>query len=137
MAAAASGPPTTKPLCPPSWTSGQRIAFRFGVIYFTSYSLLNGNVATLPLALIARNGKAPDWYANSTNLVWSAVGRTFGVHGPIRAFDNGDGVGDHVQLLCFVLVAVIGTIGWSLLDRRHVDYRRGLKDRTANADKRR
>jgi hypothetical protein len=107
-----------------SWTSGQRVAFRFGVIYFVAYALLNGNVATLPLAFIAPHGQVPDWYMSSTNAVWSALGRAIGLQGQVRAFDNGDSIGDHIQLLSFVLVAAVGTAAWSLLDRKRVEYRR-------------
>jgi hypothetical protein len=109
-----------------SWTWGQRVAFRFGVVYFAAYSLLNGNVATLPLALVSSLGQAPAWYLRSTDAVWSAVGHAIGVRGPIHAFDNGDTIGDHVQLLTFVFVAGAGSLAWSLLDRKRLEYRRGF-----------
>jgi hypothetical protein len=109
----------------PVWTARQRFAFRFGVIYFALYALLNGNVATLPLVLIARRGQVPDWYAGPTNALWASIGHAIGLRGAIRPFDNGDGVGDHVQLGVFVIVALIGAVAWSRLDAKRVAYPRG------------
>jgi hypothetical protein len=110
-----------------SWSPSERIAFRLGAIYFAVYSLLNGNVATLPLVSIARDRRPPDWYSNATNAVVAAVGHAIGIRGEIRAFDNGDSVGDHVQLLCLALVALVGTGVWSVLDRHRREYRRELE----------
>jgi hypothetical protein len=88
--------------------------------------LLNGNVATLPLAFIARHGRVPEWYESSTNAVWMAVGHALGIRGEVHALDNGDSVGDHVALLCFAIVALMGTVVWSVLDRDRLEYRRGF-----------
>jgi hypothetical protein len=109
-----------------AWTPGRRFAFRFGAIYFVLYALLNGNVATLPVAWIAAHGQAPDWYSTSTNAVWAAIGHALGVRGEIVALDNGDSVGDHVALLCFLLVSLVGAVVWSVRDRARTEYRRGF-----------
>lgn len=107
------------------WPLRARLAFRWGVIYFALYTLLNGNVATLPIAFFSPHGHVPDWYANATRSAVSAMGRLVGVQGA-RAFDNGDALGDHLLLLCFAVVATVGMVIWSILDRRRCDYRRGM-----------
>jgi hypothetical protein len=108
------------------WSAGRRVAFRFGAIYFALYSLLNGNVATLPVAVIASHGRTPDWYDSSTNGVVTFLGHAIGLRGELHALDNGDSVGDHVELLCFALVALIGATVWSIRDRHRLEYRREL-----------
>jgi hypothetical protein len=97
---------------------GRLVAFRFALLYLGAYALFNGNTATLPLALVAHDGQIPAAYTNATNAVWSAVGHLLGIHGDIRAFDNGDTIGDHVALLCFAAFALAGAVLWSLRDRR-------------------
>jgi uncharacterized membrane protein YphA (DoxX/SURF4 family) len=108
------------------WSLAQRLGFRFGVIYFVVYSLFNGNVGTLPLALVAPHGRVAAWYSTSSNHVAATMGHLLGLHGEIRAFDNGDGVGDHVLLFCFALTATLGTLVWSIVDRDRPHYRRGM-----------
>jgi uncharacterized membrane protein YphA (DoxX/SURF4 family) len=97
---------------------GRLFAFRFALLYVAAYALFNGNTATLPLALVAHEGAVPAWYTNATNAVWSAVGRAIGIHGDVRAFDNGDGVGDHVALLCFAGIALVGSGIWTFRERQ-------------------
>lgn len=115
------------PPAPGRLSLARRVAFRGAVLYFAAYALFNGNVATLPLALLGAPGRVPDWYDRATQHVVSAVATALDIRGPVRAFDNGDGVGDHLLLLCFVAFAALGAAVWSVLDRDRPDYRSGLE----------
>jgi hypothetical protein len=107
---------------PRRWCLSRLVAFRFATAYFVAYALLNGNSSTLPVALIAHQGRVPDWYAAVANHVVATLGHAIGVHGTIVAADNGDSVGGHVLVLVIALVALAATLLWSVIDRRRPDY---------------
>src|SRR5579863_10977 len=102
---------------PPSWPLAQRIAFRFCTIYFSLYCLaaqIAYSVIPLPNIDVPDLGtlkpfRLPvEWTARhifrvQTDLVWSGSG-------------SGDKTFDWVQAFCFLVVAVVATAVWSLLD---------------------
>ncbi|GAB3331610.1 hypothetical protein GCM10027299_37420 [Larkinella ripae] len=100
---------TSAPPAPLPWSTGQKTAFRFFTVYFLVYLLpLNSGV----------------W---ADIVPW--VGRTLlRLPYEITVLPNGSGdtTFNYVQVLCFLVVALVGCLVWSLLDRRRAHYRQAL-----------
>lgn len=103
----------------PPWSPAKRFGFRLAFIYLGLYTVtLFTN--TLPL---------PDWMWVPWGGVWDHlvpwVGKLlWGIDATNRPSGSGDTSFDWVQLFCFLGVAVVGALVWTLLDRRRPDYRR-------------
>ncbi len=102
------------------WSTSRKVAFRFVFAYFVIYLL------PFPLdALPSTNTEAAGW----TDAPWHLLVPWVGAHilhlaTPITIFEagSGDTTYNYVQLLCFVAIALITTIAWSLLDARRPNY---------------
>ena len=101
------------------WGTPTRIAFRFVFFYFLLY-----NVGTF-IDLFPFT----DYIAQKYEGLWQAVIPWIGSHmlhlAPITIFTNGSGdtTYDYVKTLTLVVIAVLATMGWSILDRRRREYR--------------
>lgn len=108
------------------WSLAARIAFRFAFAYLLLYccpgagriSLLDA-IPFLPYA-VNEWAMAP-WRALCP---WVAV-HVFHLSGPVTQYHptgSGDTTLDYVQLFCFVVIAAVATVVWSVLDRRRTEY---------------
>ena len=101
------------------WSLATRIAFRFGVAYFTLYILTTQMVSALivlPVGNVPQLGDVGPlrWMVEQTAV------RVFGVTQPlvITGSGSGDKTFDWVQVFCFVILATVATAVWSFAARR-------------------
>lgn len=114
----------TKPAA--QWRPLTRIAFRFCFLYFGLFCLWFAQITfvfTGPLAVLLPAG-AVQWQMLLTDPATRWVGRLlFGVDTRLHP---GSGSGDQaaiwVAMFCLLAIAVLGTVVWSLLDRRRSGY---------------
>ncbi|GAB2441869.1 DoxX family protein [Nocardia tengchongensis] len=110
------------------WRPATRILFRFAFLYFGLFCVF------YPQPVFAFLGVIQEWLPDNSVITvvnsYSApvewVGRTvFGAH---VALNLNSGSGDQAYLwvlvFCVLVVAVAGTVVWSVLDRRRTEYRR-------------
>lgn len=104
----------------PVWSLAHRVIFRFVFSYLLLY--------IFPFPFGSFPGSV--WQFSSYDKLWRALVPWFGRHilqlrSAITIFPNGSGdtTFNYVQLLVFVLIAAVATIGWTLLDRQRSDYR--------------
>jgi hypothetical protein len=102
-----------------SWSSIQKIIFRFCFVYFAAYILLNPNneIPLINLFYEAFNNVLHQfipWFAKTF----------FGYKQPITAFTNGSGDTTYDYLMWFfiLVVTVVSTLVWTLLDRKRTNY---------------
>ena len=107
---------------PPRWRLGTRIAFRWCVTYFTLYvcfTQMLGGLIVLPVGNLPELGVLPPM---RTLIDWVAV-HVFRITTPLVYFSgSGDKTYDWIQALCLVVVATMGTLVWSVVDRRRGRY---------------
>ncbi len=123
--------PESAPEINRGWTLAQRIGFRLLFSYFALYLVLCwfteerlGMAADLGLA-------GANFVVRVYSKLWSPVvcwtaNLLFHPSNPI-VFENGgnsDGIFGYVQLLCFVILACVAALAWTLADRKRTDYRR-------------
>ncbi|MFI6867063.1 DoxX family protein [Nocardia sp. NPDC050406] len=119
-------PPEERPAA--RWNPLTRILFRFSFLYFGLFcvvfpqiilSLLGPLAQRLPEDLVMSYAKLP-----APIVEW--VGRTvFDAEAVLRTDSgSGDQVFFFVEAFCLLVVAVVATVVWTLLDRRRTEYRR-------------
>ncbi|MFQ6225799.1 DoxX family protein [Nocardia sp. NPDC002869] len=115
MCAATGSPPT-------GWRPSTRIAFRFCVVYFGSFCLL---LTLIPFALLGVLGRwvhrlGGRWTVSPADPITGWVGRTFfGIDAVLRQDSGaGDQTANWVLVFCILVVAVVATAVWTLIDRR-------------------
>lgn len=109
------------------WNPFTRLAFRFAFLYFGLFCLL------YPQVIFAFTG----WFANRLDteaVVWQPrllrpilewVGETvFGIHPVLHFGGSGDQAILWVLVFCILVVAVVGTLIWTVLDRHRPGYSR-------------
>lgn len=105
----------------PGWPVVTRIAFRFMFAYFVVYNF------PFPLDLLPFTSSVLSRYDDLRHKIVPWVGsRVLHLNYPITVFPNGSGdtTYNYVQVLCFVVLAIIAAVVWSLLDRRRASYAR-------------
>ncbi len=103
------------------WRLASRIMFRFAFAYLVLYIL------PFPLNTVPNVEFVDRAYTNLWNLVVPWVGaHVLRLSHEITVLPNGSGdtTWNYVQVFCLLIVAVIATIAWSLLDRKHRNYTR-------------
>jgi hypothetical protein len=103
----------------PRWRLSTRIAFRFCVLYFGLYVVLNLFPAVLvPLSIDMPN--LGDMGVIQRLVKWVAR-VVFGVSAPlvVTVTGSGDRTYDWVLACCLLVAAALGTATWSVVDRRH------------------
>ena len=115
------------------WSGWKKVLFRFFFIYFLLFINPIGMSPTLPVWKYVQNGydTAIDWVVNLADRHLLHIQPPPAVSIPVN-----DGAGDTTyfwaRLWVFALLAVIGCLVWSLLDRRRNNYDRlGYYLRTA------
>ncbi|MEU6586952.1 DoxX family protein [Nocardia sp. NPDC046763] len=110
-----------------SWNPIGRILFRFGFLYFGLFCVL------YPQPLFAFLGPIDHWLPANWMRHWMEaplpvvkwVGRTvFGADVDLHDSGSGDQAVFWVLVFCILVVAVAGTVLWTVLDRRRVEYHR-------------
>jgi uncharacterized membrane protein YphA (DoxX/SURF4 family) len=103
------------------WNPALKIGFRFAFCYFGLFCF------PFPIGSLPYTEKPAEWFL----LLWHTVVPWFGQHllrlaHPVTIFTNGSGdtTYDYVSALFFLLIAVIATIVWSVLDRKRANYSR-------------
>jgi uncharacterized membrane protein YphA (DoxX/SURF4 family) len=101
---------------PAEWSLATRIGFRFAFLYFVLYNL--------PFPLNSVPFVATKYEGLWNKIVPWAGGHFLGLN--ITVFPNGSGdtTFNYVQVLLFLLLATLGTLAWSLLDRARADYKK-------------
>ena len=104
----------------PGWGVSRRVGFRFGIL-FGALSVFPFPIGTIPKTEWLRDlldkplQLAVSWFAeNALGLAEPMMART----------GSSDRVWDYVQLLVIAIVAALGTIVWSVVDRRRTAYPR-------------
>lgn len=104
----------------PGWGLGRRVGFRFGFLVGVLF------LFPFPIGVLPKT----EWLAELLNKPWEWVVSWFaqdvlGLADPSTAITgSGDTTWAYVQLLLIAIVAMLGTIVWSILDRRRPDYPR-------------
>jgi uncharacterized membrane protein YphA (DoxX/SURF4 family) len=109
--------PPTQP-----WGIATRVAFRFCFVYFGLYCLLTQVITGLvPLPNIDIPDPSTLWPTRQI-VTWTAV-HIFRVTKPLVYFSgSGDKTFDWVLLVCMLVVAILATAVWSILDRQRENY---------------
>ncbi|MEV0292864.1 DoxX family protein [Nocardia sp. NPDC050710] len=107
------------------WNVSTRIGFRFCVAYFGLFCVLFAQILFAFTGPIGNH--LPDtavlWQMRAVEPITVWVGEhIFGVDAALRMNGSGDQAGIWMLILCILLVAIVITAGWSVLDRRRTDY---------------
>jgi uncharacterized membrane protein YphA (DoxX/SURF4 family) len=103
----------------PCWASAKRAGFRFAFSYLILFIL------PFPINFLPFSSSIVDAY----NSIWDAVVPSAGRHILRLGYDvtlpdggSGDTAWNYIQILCFILVAVLVSAIWPLLDKRAAGY---------------
>jgi hypothetical protein len=107
----------------PVWRPATRVAFRFSLVYFGLYIITTQMLTSLlqlPAWGFAELGTLPPAQA----VVTRVASHLFGVTDPlvVTASGSGDKIFDWVQAFCLLVIALLATAGWTILDRRRECY---------------
>ncbi len=110
-----------------NWSLFERAAFRFGFLYLILYCWPSEGRVSILQAIPAGSKALANWAQAPSRALcpWVAV-HVFHVSGPAARYHptgSGDTTLDYVQVFCFVALAAIGALVWSVLDRRRPHYR--------------
>lgn len=104
----------------PSWSPGKRALFRFAFCYLVVYTL------PFPLDAIPWAGEIlTKPYQDLWNWIVPWAGKhLLGLDITIRPAGSGDTTYNYVQILCFLILATVATVVWTVLDRKRPEYTR-------------
>lgn len=110
---------------PARWNPVTKIAFRFVFVYFLLYNLFIP-LHLLPFPPFSQIYRLYSWLC-SLAVHWTSLHLLHLTHNFATDYLNTsagskDTTFDYVQALCFLIIAVIATLIWSLLDRRRQNY---------------
>jgi len=105
------------------WGIAKRILFRFAFVYLLIYNL------TFPLSFLVFFGNLAQKIGQPYGDFWNAlvpwVGtHLFGVTITVQPNGSGDTTYNYVQVFCYLVISLVVTAIWSLLDRRRANYSR-------------
>lgn len=104
----------------PKWPLSLRVAFRFAFVYWLLYCI------PFPFTWIPYADATSDWVGT----VWHAMVVWVAAHvlhtAPITVFENGSGDTTYNWILvgCFLVIASVTSVVWSVLDRKRQSYDR-------------
>ncbi len=107
----------------PKWSTARLISFRFCFVYFIIY------VAPFPLGIIPFVGPVLQFFHQwSVDITTQAGVALLGsdYHPFTQYTGSGDTSHNYMQLLLFVIVSLLATLVWSIIDRRQTQYKRLL-----------
>jgi len=106
------------------WSLSKRIAFRFCFVYFSTYLLLTQMGTLLIPGIVPPDAPGLEslWPARQI-ISWTAA-RVFHVGYPlvVEGSGSGDKTFDWVEVFCILVLSVVATILWSVIDRRRTNY---------------
>jgi len=110
------------------WSLAKRVGFRFCFVFFGLYCLTTqifGGMLSIPNVDIPDLATLPPV---RPLIFWTAV-HFFGYKQQIvyNGSGSGDKVFDWVMAFCYVMIALLATIVWSILDRRRTNYHGAYK----------
>jgi hypothetical protein len=101
---------------PRPWTPAHRVGFRFLFIYLVLFFF------PFPQGLVN-----PQWLGNLSESLWRPLVPRFAALLGVQATPSDNGSGDtafdYLRVLLMVIIAALGAVTWTLLDRRRPDYR--------------
>lgn len=102
----------------PDWPLAKKIAFRFFFIYAILYML------PFPINAFDLTEGLDQWVADSWNIIAQWIAPWFGEDGPVQSAvtGSGDKISDYLTNFIQLCLAVIGTVTWSLADRKRMSY---------------
>ena len=108
----------------PHWSLARRIAFRFGSLYVGLYILVTQVLGTIFIPGI--DVPDPGTLGPSRAVVEWTARHVFGVSSElvVTGSGSGDKTFDWIQAFCVLVLAGVGALLWSALDRRRPDYER-------------
>ncbi|MDX2175887.1 MAG: hypothetical protein SF028_05395 [Candidatus Sumerlaeia bacterium] len=99
----------------PAWGTAQLVGFRFAFLFFI------GTLLPIPLT----SGEDADPISRAAELVVAAFGRAaFGVEAVLQETGSGDSLFQWVRTALVLALSLLGTLGWSLLQRRAANHER-------------
>src|SRR5579862_7658194 len=106
----------------PYWSLARRIAFRCSFLYFVLFFLTGQEVGQIPYSFKLVMKYNAFW---RHNVVWVAK-YILRLPYDLTVFTNGSGDTTYnwVLILCYLILAAVGTLIWSILDRRRIGYAR-------------
>jgi len=112
--------PLAAPPAPRPWTLAHRLLFRFVFSYLVLY---NARALAFP--------PGGPWLARPYFNLWHAINpwvaiHIFGLSGQRTTYfvtGSGDTTLAYIENLLYLVLAIVATIGWSILDRRRAEYR--------------
>ncbi len=111
-------------LSPAPWSRVKRIAFRFFSLYFVLFALscqVGPALLPIPRVEIASLGQ---WKPVMALVAWTAA-HVFSIHKAlVYRSGSGDKTFDWVLTFCVLMLAICGTVVWSVLDRHRLQYAR-------------
>lgn len=109
------------------WLLATRVAFRFCVVYFGLFCLLYVQIMVVFTGVLGAvlPPEATVWQMSALGPVTEWVGHhVFGVDAALRPDSrSGDQTAMWVFMFTLLVVAIMATVVWSVLDRRRSDYR--------------
>jgi hypothetical protein len=116
-----AGPAAPEPAASPEWGPLKKILFRFAFVYLILYNLLHIDYTLWDWSKAVRL-----WYAG----LWSGMVRWVGPHllhtAPLRGNAGRGGGGDttygYVTVFCYLVIAAVVALLWTLLDRKRRNY---------------
>ncbi|MGW6701314.1 DoxX family protein [Nocardia sp. NPDC055049] len=117
------------PSPPPMWHPITRLAFRFSVAYLGLFCLWMAQITFVFLGVLALRlpEEAMLWQIMALDPVSSWIGEhVFGVEAELAMNGSGDQAAIWIQCGLLLVVAVLITLVWSVLDRRRLAYPRLL-----------
>lgn len=115
---------TSEPETLPPWRPATRVTFRFCAIYLGLYVVMTqmlGGLIVLPVGSLPRVSRMMN-----PLVAWTGT-RVFHVAANPVVSGSGDKMYDWVQAVCLLVIAVAGTLVWSILDRRRTHYDRAYR----------
>jgi len=104
----------------PHWHFATRIVFRLCFLYFSLYVLMTQMLGTL---ILPSSGFDLGTRPPMQPLVFWAASHLFGIHDRlVTASGSGDKMFDWLEAFVILLISVVATALWSLLDRKRKNY---------------
>jgi hypothetical protein len=103
----------------PDWRLPTRLAFRFFAVYFSLYVLFTQMLSSL---LVWPGAGGPSLEFLTNGLVAWVGAHIFHVTAAPVLSGSGDKLFDWVQAFCLLMLAIVGAVVWSILDRRRLGY---------------
>ncbi len=105
----------------PRWAAATKLGFRFAFCYFVLFCL------PFPLGALPYTDKPAGWYDAFWMKLVPWVGKyCLRLAQPITPLSNGSGDTPYgyVKVLCFLVIAAVAAMAWSVFDRKRLHYRK-------------